>query len=52
LKAFGMETQWLEPLLSWAPFFAVGLGWVVPAIIGAIIGFVIDNIVLKQHSTA
>ncbi|KYD32981.1 branched-chain amino acid transport system II carrier protein [Geobacillus sp. NFOSA3] len=52
LKAFGVDTQWLEPLLSWSPFFSMGLGWVVPAIIGAIIGFVMDNIVLKQHRTA
>jgi branched-chain amino acid:cation transporter, LIVCS family len=55
LNAFGIKAEWLEPLLSWSPFFSVGLGWVVPAIIGAIIGFVMDNVVLKQqkqHRTA
>ncbi|AEH49563.1 branched-chain amino acid transport system II carrier protein [Parageobacillus thermoglucosidasius] len=52
LNAFGVEAKWLEPLLSWVPFFSVGLGWVVPAIIGAILGFMLDNIALKQHETA
>ncbi|WP_278342799.1 branched-chain amino acid transport system II carrier protein, partial [Parageobacillus thermoglucosidasius] len=52
LNAFGVEAKWLEPLFSWVPFFSVGLGWVVPAIIGAILGFMLDNIALKQHETA
>ncbi|OQP03438.1 branched-chain amino acid transport system II carrier protein [Geobacillus sp. 44B] len=52
LNAFGIKAEWLKALLSWSPFFSVGLGWVVPAIIGAIIGFVMDNVALKQHRTA
>ncbi|AKM20497.1 MULTISPECIES: branched-chain amino acid transport system II carrier protein [Geobacillus] len=43
LKTIGLETAWLEPLLSWAPLFSVGLGWVVPALIGAALGLMIDR---------
>ncbi|AMQ21809.1 branched-chain amino acid transport system II carrier protein [Geobacillus sp. JS12] len=43
LKTIGLETAWLEPLLSWAPLFSVGLGWVAPALIGAALGLMIDR---------
>ncbi|MEB3750879.1 branched-chain amino acid transport system II carrier protein [Geobacillus sp. FSL W8-0032] len=51
-KAMGVETAWLEPLLSWAPLFSVGLGWVVPALIGAVLGFLIDwpTVMNRKHA--
>ncbi len=32
----------LSPLVSWAPLFDVGLGWVVPVLIAFVVGLVID----------
>ncbi|GAA1183760.1 Branched-chain amino acid transport system 2 carrier protein [Corynebacterium glaucum] len=32
----------LEPIVSWAPLFAAGLGWVVPVAVAFITGLVID----------
>ncbi|WP_106495953.1 branched-chain amino acid transport system II carrier protein [Lentibacillus sp. Marseille-P4043] len=38
LIAYGFELNAITPLMEKLPFFSVGLGWVVPAIIGGLIG--------------
>ncbi|MDQ0214334.1 LIVCS family branched-chain amino acid:cation transporter [Oikeobacillus pervagus] len=45
LTAFGVQTDWLQSTLSWVPFFSVGLGWVIPALMGGVIGWGIDRII-------
>lgn len=41
-ETFGLEVKVVEQILGVAPFFEHGLGWVVPAIVVAIIGYFID----------
>jgi LIVCS family branched-chain amino acid:cation transporter len=52
LKAIGVETAWLEPLLSWAPLFSVGLGWIVPALVGVALGLAVDRPSLPKRKKA
>jgi branched-chain amino acid:cation transporter, LIVCS family len=40
LKAFGLELGRMEEFYSAIPFYSDGIGWLVPAIIGALAGFV------------
>ncbi|WP_138420237.1 branched-chain amino acid transport system II carrier protein [Aquibacillus sediminis] len=49
LKEFGITIDLVQSLLENLPFFSIGMGWVVPAIIGGIIGGVIQF--LTQKST-
>lgn len=42
LAAAGISPAWYESFVSVAPLFDMGLGWLVPGIIGAIIGYVIS----------
>ena len=42
LVSLHIEIQIFENILSIAPFFEEGLGWVVPALIAAIIGYILD----------
>ncbi|ASK62014.1 branched-chain amino acid transport system II carrier protein [Virgibacillus phasianinus] len=44
LVAYGLDLSSVTPLMEKLPFFELGLGWIVPALIGAIIGFAIDKI--------
>ncbi|MFC3039892.1 branched-chain amino acid transport system II carrier protein [Virgibacillus xinjiangensis] len=39
LTAFGLELTGITPVMEYLPFFGIGLGWLVPAIIGGLIGF-------------
>lgn len=41
LNAAGLGSEGLNNTLSILPLFSVGIGWLVPAIIGAIVGFII-----------
>lgn len=38
LVAFGFELDAITPLMEFLPFFSIGLGWVVPAFIGGLLG--------------
>ncbi|WP_087972296.1 branched-chain amino acid transport system II carrier protein [Oceanobacillus rekensis] len=38
LVAFGFELQTITPFMEKLPFFSIGLGWLLPAIIGGLIG--------------
>ncbi|MGG3834380.1 branched-chain amino acid transport system II carrier protein [Geobacillus thermocatenulatus] len=52
LDAIGLETDWLDPLLSWSPLFSVGLGWIVPAFVGAALGMAWDRVMLDRRKRA
>jgi branched-chain amino acid:cation transporter, LIVCS family len=41
LKAFGINLGTIEQVYSHIPLYADGIGWLVPAIIGAVVGFII-----------
>ncbi|MFD1019980.1 branched-chain amino acid transport system II carrier protein [Thalassobacillus hwangdonensis] len=38
LAAFGIDMTAYEPMMAQLPFFGVGLGWIVPAFVGALVG--------------
>ncbi|XXM71778.1 branched-chain amino acid transport system II carrier protein [Lysinibacillus sphaericus] len=44
LKTAGMDISGLSSSLSFLPFYTEGIGWLVPALAGAVIGFVIANL--------
>ncbi|GHI00242.1 branched-chain amino acid transport system II carrier protein [Neobacillus kokaensis] len=44
LKMFGLEWSVLEAWMSVLPFASVGLGWVVPAVVGGLVGFVLEKL--------
>lgn len=41
LKAFGINLGTIDQVYSHIPLYADGIGWLVPAIIGAVVGFII-----------
>jgi branched-chain amino acid:cation transporter, LIVCS family len=41
LKAFGMNIGTINQIYSYIPLYADGIGWLIPAIIGAVVGFII-----------
>ncbi|ANX13507.1 branched-chain amino acid transport system II carrier protein [Fictibacillus arsenicus] len=41
LKAFGMNLGTIDQIYSHIPLYADGIGWLIPAIIGAVVGFII-----------
>lgn len=43
LTSFNIEIKIVDQMLGYAPFFEHGLGWVVPALIAACLGYVIDR---------
>ncbi|MFZ3579007.1 branched-chain amino acid transport system II carrier protein, partial [Virgibacillus sp. DJP39] len=43
LIAFGTDLSPITPYMEKLPFFAVGLGWVVPAVVGGIIGLLVGK---------
>jgi branched-chain amino acid:cation transporter, LIVCS family len=43
LVAFGFELQTITPFMEKLPFFSIGLGWLIPAIIGGLIGIVFSK---------
>ncbi|WP_066393428.1 branched-chain amino acid transport system II carrier protein [Neobacillus mesonae] len=44
LKMFGLKWSLLESLMSQLPFASVGLGWAVPAVVGGLVGFVLEKL--------
>ncbi|SEA72802.1 branched-chain amino acid:cation transporter, LIVCS family [Thalassobacillus cyri] len=48
LAAFGMDLSSVEPLMQQLPFFALGLGWVVPALVGALAGGLLQLLVTSN----
>src|SRR5699024_4492739 len=48
LGALNIEIALLNRLLSLAPFFDVGLGWIVPVAVVALCGFTIDQIIFSK----
>lgn len=45
LKMFGVKLSFLESFMNSLPFASVGLSWVVPALVGALAGFVWEKAV-------
>ena len=48
LVSLGLNMDWAAKVLGFVPFFHLGLGWVVPALFGALLGFAIDKWLTKQ----
>ncbi|WP_085506346.1 branched-chain amino acid transport system II carrier protein [Thalassobacillus devorans] len=48
LVAFGLDLSNLEPLMQQLPFFSLGLGWVFPALAGALAGGLIQLLVTSN----
>ncbi|MCA1056893.1 branched-chain amino acid transport system II carrier protein [Rossellomorea aquimaris] len=44
LKTAGMDVSSISNALSFLPFYAEGIGWLLPALVGAVIGFVIASL--------
>ncbi|WP_188454669.1 branched-chain amino acid transport system II carrier protein [Virgibacillus oceani] len=49
LVAFGFELNSITPIMEKLPFFSLGLGWVVPAIIGGLIGYLFRGMLNPKH---
>jgi branched-chain amino acid:cation transporter, LIVCS family len=45
LRTAGLDVSAVSSTLSFLPFYAEGIGWIVPALIGAVIGYIIALIV-------
>ncbi len=50
LVSLGLEVKVFATILSVAPFFTDGLGWVIPAVIAAAIGYVLDLMTQNKQS--
>lgn len=48
LKSFGVDVTALHDLLALLPYQDISLGWVIPAFIGGIIGFVISAVIGRK----
>ncbi|KGX87196.1 branched-chain amino acid transport system II carrier protein [Pontibacillus litoralis] len=51
MVAIGIEVKGLESILSIAPLFGEGLGWLVPSIVGGVFGYILDAIKNGTSST-
>jgi|SRR5579875_752844 len=45
LAMFGLKWSMLESLVSYLPLASVSLGWIVPAVVGGVIGFVLEKFI-------
>lgn len=52
LKAFGLQLKQMQSLMDMLPFSSFGLGWVMPAMIGTLMGFIWDKFSRKAISAA
>lgn len=43
-KAIGFAALPFEPIIAMIPFYSVGLGWIIPAAVGGLFGFIFDKI--------
>ncbi|WP_404456046.1 branched-chain amino acid transport system II carrier protein [Virgibacillus necropolis] len=50
LLAFGMDLSTVKPYMEMLPFFALGLGWIVPALIGGIIGLIVSKVANPSYA--
>jgi branched-chain amino acid:cation transporter, LIVCS family len=50
LKSFGIESEALASMLKSLPFYAEGLGWLLPAVIGGLLGWAFDKLVLSRFA--
>ncbi len=50
LSSGGIEIPFVKSILEFVPLGKVGLGWLVPAIIGFAIGFILDFILMPKKS--
>lgn len=48
LGAFGLSFATENAFVEGLPFYSLGLGWLIPAIIGAVLGFLYDMIITKR----
>lgn len=44
LKMFGLKWGFIESVMGNLPFSSVGLGWVVPAVVGGVVGLVLEKL--------
>lgn len=51
LTILGFNLDGFAKLIGFVPFFDLGLGWIVPAIVGALIGYVVDKIFGYEQSS-
>lgn len=49
LLAFGADVSTVTPYMEKLPFFALGLGWIVPALIGGVIGYIVSKIAKPKN---
>lgn len=49
LKSLGLNVDGIAQIIGFVPFFNLGLGWVIPALVGGIIGFLMDKFVGKEQ---
>ncbi|HAF0292660.1 TPA: branched-chain amino acid transport system II carrier protein, partial [Salmonella enterica subsp. enterica serovar Typhimurium var. 5-] len=50
LKSFGIESEALASMLKSLPFYAEGLGWLLPAVIGGLLGWAFNKLVLSRFA--
>jgi len=43
LKTFGIESEVVMSLVQTLPLYAQGLGWLLPALVGALVGWIVDK---------
>ena len=51
LSNIGFRLDGFVQIIGFVPFFDLGLGWIVPAIVGAIVGYVMDRFVTDYKET-
>lgn len=49
LVSLGLNLDWAAQWIGFVPFFNLGLGWTIPAVVGSLIGFIIDKLIAKDH---
>lgn len=50
LVAYGFKLETITPFMEYLPFFSIGLGWVVPAIAGGLIGLLFREPAAQDYS--
>lgn len=50
LTELGIDMSFISPLIEKLPFFEISLGWIIPAIIGGLIGVAINKLISKDRS--
>lgn len=43
LKTFGIESEVVMSLVQTLPLYAQGLGWLLPAVVGGLVGWIVDK---------